>query len=293
MRGYEILPVKAAVHVDRLRPLAVALARIDEVLLRFFGELQFFRKKRHLLAAAAFHEAGVFCHAVVVLAEDRFVLINIRIALRDQDTHIGPADGTVHGPHIEVRAAVGSNVRKPSVLLLPVVNVVQIFPRKWRKVKKVRCARKEELCVAGPAVALTGRAVGRDIQMVPLGRPECCLEKSVHERVGGGKVSCPLQIGIHRDRTNLFRIQFDVGLDLGILKTEDREGRSVFVQALGTGVIDFLQRRSHALPGQLDVLLGQIAVFVQNLTEAPDHLLADVRVHTESHLSGDVLPEIE
>ena len=203
-------------------------------------------EKGRCFADALFHEAGVFHHALVVLAQDRLVPIDLRIAPRDQHAHVRPADRAVHRPHVKVRAALRRDVRQTAVLLLPVVDVVHVLPGKRREVEQIRGAREEELRVAGPAVTLTGRAVGGDVQMVALGRPDRGLEESVQQLPGALKPARPLQIGIDGVGREVLGLEGDFRLHQHILEAEDGECRFIRVPALGAEVFHLLQRRRFA-----------------------------------------------
>ena len=179
----EVLPAEAAADLDGLGPLAVALAHVDKVFPRLFGEFDLLGEDRRSFADAPFHEACVFRHAVVILPEDGLVPIDLRIAPGDQHAHVRPAHRAVHRPHVKVRAALRRDVRQSAVLSLPVKDVVQILPGEGREAEEIRRAREEQLRVAGPAVALARRAVGGDVQMIALGRPDRGLEEFVQKLV--------------------------------------------------------------------------------------------------------------
>ena len=129
--------------------------------------------------------------------------------------------------------------------------------------------------------------------MVALRGPQGRLVKLVQQLVRRGELSCPLQVRIDRDRLDVFRIELHVGLHFRVLEAEDSKGGLVLVEAFAAGVLDLLQRRGLLLGGKLDVLLCEIAVLVQHFPEAPDHPLAEVRIHLELHVSCHVLPEVQ
>ena len=289
----EVLPAEASADLDGLGPLAVALAHVDEIFPRLFGESDLLGEDRRGFADASFHEAGVLRHAVVGLAKDRFVLIDLRVAPGDQHAHVRPADRAVHRPHIEVRAALRRDVRQSAVLFLPVVDVAQVLPGEGREAEEIGRAREEELRVACPAVALARRAVGGDVEVVALGRPDRGLEEAVEQLVGAFEPAGALEIGIDGVGREVLGPEFHVRFNENVLEAEDGEGRFIFVQALGAGVVHLLQRRGFAAVGKLDVLLGELAVLVQQLAEAQEHALPGVRAQGEGGVALDVLPEIQ
>ena len=293
MRRDKVLPMEPAVHVSRFRPFAVTLSAVDEILLRLRGKIVTLREQRHVFAAALLHEPGVARHAVVKLLQDRIVPVDLGIPPRDQHAHVRPADRAVHRPHVEVRAAVRRNVRKPPVSALPVEDVVQILLCKRREIEQIRRRREEQLRVAGPAVAFARRTVGRNVQMIALCRPERGVEQPVQQRIRRGKVPRPLEIGIDRDRFDILRIEFDVRFHFRESEAEHRERRLVFVQPLAQGDFDLLQRGRHLLIGKLNVLLREVSGLVEHLAEPPHHALPDPGVHGKRNVTRDILPEIQ
>ena len=110
--------------------------------------------------------------------------------------------------------------------------------------------------------------------------------------MGGSENARLFQIGIHRDRGEVFRFYGNVGVDLRIPETEDRERRFVLVHALFADVFDLLQRTDSFPQGELEILLIQLA-FLCHLAEAERDLLPRPRVDPEGNVSGDILPEVD
>ena len=133
MGCHHVLPV-VGINILGFRPFAVGLAGIDCIFCRFALQSQGFCHQTQL-AAAVHHKTGIPFHAVIIFDQNLFVTIQLPEAVRNQDARIGPANTAIHSPHIEVHTAVGRNLGKPSILLLPVVDIIQILPGKCRIVK--------------------------------------------------------------------------------------------------------------------------------------------------------------
>ena len=88
-------------------------------------------------------------------------------------------------------------------------------------------------------------------------------------------------------------MQFDVCFYFRILKSENREGSFVFVQALTAGVDDLLQGRCFLFADTLDILQCQVAFPVQQLTKAEDQFLPLIRLNAEGNIACDILAKIQ
>ena len=84
-----------------------------------------------------------------------------------------------------------------------------------------------------------------------------------------------------------------LGFHQNVPEAEDGEDRFIFVPALAAEVFHLLQRRGFAAVGELDVLLGELAVPVQQLAEAQEDALPGVRAQRKGGVALDVLPEVQ
>ena len=127
MRRTKIRPLEHA-DIGRFRPFAVALSLIDKILAILLGKRDLRSENRHGFSAASDHETGIPRHTRIKGFQKSVIAKHLFKTPRIQNTDIRPANGTVHAPHVEIRAAVGHDMRQTTVSALPVINVVQIFP---------------------------------------------------------------------------------------------------------------------------------------------------------------------
>ena len=280
-------------HVRGLRPFAVGLAAVDQVLLFRAFHGQRFGVGAAPFAAAGNHEPGIALHALVVRPENAVVPVALPEAVGNQHPRVRPAHAAVHHAHVKVHAAGGSNLRQAAAALLPVVHVVHILARKRGEIKQIRGGVEENLRVARPAVALAGGAVGGNVREIALGRPHRGLHKPVQQLVGAVEPAGALQIGIHRHGREILGKEGHVGVHQHIPEAEDGEGGLVRIDSLPAKVFHLLQGRGDFPVCTLDVLLGELALPVQHLAKAQEHPLPRPGPQGEGNVAGDVLAKVQ
>ena len=129
--------------------------------------------------------------------------------------------------------------------------------------------------------------------MVVLGAPHGVLHEFVEQCVGACKPTRALHIRIDGDGAKILRGKGRIRLHQHILKAKDGESGFVVVPAFFACVDDLLQGRREIFARELDILLGELPVFVQQLAEAQLHRLPCPCRQRKGYIARDVLAKIQ
>ena len=259
VRRGKIEPLKRH-YVVRLRPLAVGLSAVDEILAVFKRDVHGFCIRSAPLARAIYHKVGVPYHAFVILFEQPVVAVLFVIIKRNVHAGASPSDRTVHYPHEPVFVSVRRDLRKTAAFPLSVENVPDVLSCERRVVYHIGRRVEKHFAVARPAHALPCRAIGRIIRRVAFKRPERVFVKFVNKFVGRLELRRFFKRAVHRNRREIVLVKRHVGFDLGIPEPAVEEFRFIFVQSVFAGIMNFLNGRRLALENTLDVFERKFAV---------------------------------
>lgn len=177
--------------------------------------------------------------------------------------------------------------------MLGIAEVTLILAGKGGIVKQPAGGGAENLCIAGPTVALPRGAVRGQIRVVVFGTPHGVVKEFVQQLIGGGKPPRALHVCVHRNGREIGGIYGKFTLDQHILKAENRKGSLIVVAPLAADIVHLLQRGQRAILAKLDIFLGKLAVFVQHLAKAQADALPGLGLHCKLQNARYVLPEIQ
>ena len=140
---------------------------------------------------------------------------------------------------------------------------------------------------------LTRRTVGRNVEVIVLGRPAGILYKFIDKGMRGAEADGALHIRVYGYRSEIPHTPGYIALDESISEAEHCKPRLVLVVPFSRRVTDLLKGSLSLLGRALNVLLGELAVLVKHLAEAKIKGLSRLCLEGEADISRDILTEVE
>ena len=213
--------------------------------------------------------------------------------VRDEHARVRPARRAVHCIHVKIDAALGSDLAITAVFAAAVVHIVDILAAEGVVIEQIARRIDEDLRVARPAVPLARGAVGGNVGVVILCRPQRVLHELIDEGMRAVKPYRLFHIRIDGYGGEVFCFPRRVALYKDVLKAEDGKFGLVIVYTVFTSIYDLLQWRGALFGGALNVLLSKFTLRVEHLAEAQPDRLSRLCVYGKRDISRDVLPEVE
>ena len=142
-------------------------------------------------------------------------------------------------------------------------------------------------------MALSRRAVRRNIKRIIPRAPDRILYKPVQKLVVAGKVSSLLKIGADGNRLEIVRVYMCKALHEHILKAEDGKPRPIVIAPGFACVNNALQGRCDVLVPALNISLREFSVLIEHFPETKRDRLSLLRLYGKCKDPRDILVKIK
>ena len=129
--------------------------------------------------------------------------------------------------------------------------------------------------------------------MVVPGAPDGILHELIQQLVGAFEPSGARHVGVHGNGGKVFRAEGHTGFHLDVLEAEDGKGGLIVILPFAAGIDHLLQGCGDLFIGALDILLGKLAILVQQFAEAQEDPLPLSCLKGEFCIARNVLPKIQ
>ena len=167
-----------------------------------------------------------------MFAQDAIVAVLRPQPVRNEHARVRPARRTVHVVHVKIHAPLRGDLAVTAVSVLTVPHIRYVLARKRSVTEQIGRRVDKDLRVSRPAVSFARGAIGGNVRVVVLCRPQRVFDKLRDERVRTGKGKRLLHARIHGDCREILRFPIRIPFHEDIAESENGKLGLIFVDAL-------------------------------------------------------------